>query len=270
MRTSSSSSWTARLIASAQRRAREGGPSKVARKPSPTVLTSRPPKRAELGPDDQSCWESRPRQRPSPSLAASVVASTMSVNITVSRSRAGAVPVRTPGEELGDLLDDRLAVAEERERVGPGELDVARAGDVLGQVAGVAHVPHQLLGSVHHQRGHRDRGQQLAHVELRRWLWRSSAPRGGWRPGVGCGRTTTAASGPRPSTAPAAPAADCPVPPTWRWRGPCPVRAARRSSPSRSRGPRTSARRRRTSPGHLPAGGAPPPAWRRRARPGRT
>ncbi len=45
------------------------------------------------------------------------------------------------GEELLDLLENRVAVAEEGKRIDPVELDVAGAGDVLGEIARVATRP---------------------------------------------------------------------------------------------------------------------------------
>ena len=77
-------------------------------------------------------------------------------------------PAASACQELLDLLEDRVAVAEERERVPPLELDVARARDVLREVARVAQVPHELASAVHHERRHRDPRERLAHVEVHR------------------------------------------------------------------------------------------------------
>src|SRR5438445_3949094 len=71
-----------------------------------------------------------------------------------------------PGEELLDLLEDRVHVAHERKRVVALELDVAGPGYVLGQVARVASVPDELSAPVHDQRRHTDARQLLAHVEV--------------------------------------------------------------------------------------------------------
>src|SRR5437762_882161 len=71
-----------------------------------------------------------------------------------------------PGEELLDLFDDCLAVADEGEGVFALELHVARARDVLCQIARVTDVPDVLLGPVHDQRGHADPGEHMAHVEV--------------------------------------------------------------------------------------------------------
>src|SRR5207237_9950795 len=61
-----------------------------------------------------------------------------------------------PGEELLDLLEDRVHVAHERKRVAAVELDVAGSGYVLGQIARVAQVPDELFAAVHDQRRHAD------------------------------------------------------------------------------------------------------------------
>ncbi len=166
MRTSIPSSRAAPVIASAQRSARDGGPSKVARKPSPTVLTSRPPKRA-------SSLRSVlvvAREQVAPAAVAELRGARRRVDDVGEHHReqrprqlAAAAPA---GEELLDLFDDRVAVADERERVGPLQLDVARAGNVLREVARVAHVPHELAGPVHDQRRHADPRQRVAHVEI--------------------------------------------------------------------------------------------------------
>ena len=71
-----------------------------------------------------------------------------------------------PGEELLDLLEDRVHVAHERKRVVALELHVAGSGYVLGQIARVAQVPDELSAPVHDQRRHADARQVLAHVEV--------------------------------------------------------------------------------------------------------
>ena len=75
-------------MASAQRTACDGAPSKAMRKASPIVLTSRPPKRS-ISRRTAVWWApSRSRQRASPRRAAWPVEPTMSLKMTVSRSRA--------------------------------------------------------------------------------------------------------------------------------------------------------------------------------------
>ena len=75
--------------------ARLGLPSNAIRKPSPIVLTSRPPKRSISRRTAASCAASRSRQRVSPSSAARSVPPQMSVNTTVSSSRS-LLPRRPP------------------------------------------------------------------------------------------------------------------------------------------------------------------------------
>ena len=88
-RTLSPSAATASTISLAQRTAR-AGPSKVARKPSPIVLTSVPRQRASASRTTVLCSSSSSRQRPSPSRAACSVEPTMSVNSTVASTRSGS------------------------------------------------------------------------------------------------------------------------------------------------------------------------------------
>src|SRR5438067_1047742 len=59
------------------------------------------------------------------------------------RSREAATAAG-PGEELLDLLEDRVHVAHERKRVVALELHVAGSGYLLGQIARVAQVPDEL------------------------------------------------------------------------------------------------------------------------------
>ena len=75
----------------------------------------------------------------------------MSVNRTVSSSRSTIAPAPA-GQELLDLAEQRGAVADARQVVDALELDVARAGDALGQVARVAHVDEAVVGAVQDQR----------------------------------------------------------------------------------------------------------------------
>ena len=165
-RTSIPSARAAPVIASAQRSARDGGPAKVARKPSPTVFTSRPSKRREL----LAHLLVVAREQVAPATVAELGGARGGVDDVGEHHRqqrprelaAGAAS----GEELLDLFDDRVAVADEGKRVGAVELDVAGAGDVLGEVARVADVPSEVLGAVHDERRNADPRQGLAHVEV--------------------------------------------------------------------------------------------------------
>src|SRR6202035_6067348 len=60
-------------------------------------------------------------------------------------------PAADAREELLDLFDDRVAVADEGEGVDPLALDVAGSGDVLGQVLGGPDIPHELPRAMHDQ-----------------------------------------------------------------------------------------------------------------------
>ncbi len=76
-----------RVIAAAQRTAREAL-SKIARKPSPVVLTSRP-RNTFSSSRNRALWlTSKARQASSPRRSRVTVESTMSVNITVARIRS--------------------------------------------------------------------------------------------------------------------------------------------------------------------------------------
>ena len=70
------------------------------------------------------------------------------------------------GEELFDLLQDRLGITGGDHVVDAGELHVARARDVFGEVAGSFHVDRILPGPVHHEGRCRDRRQDVPHVDL--------------------------------------------------------------------------------------------------------
>ncbi len=69
---------------------RRAGPSNIARKPSPEVLTSRPRNRASCDRTTASCASSNACQSRSPIFAAVCVESTMSVNSTMASTRSSA------------------------------------------------------------------------------------------------------------------------------------------------------------------------------------
>ena len=81
----------------------------------------------------------------------------MSLKTTVSRSRA-TVRERPPVRNSSISPEHVRAVDRARQVVDALELDVARAGDALGQVARVAHVDQAVAGAVQDQR----RDAQLA------------------------------------------------------------------------------------------------------------
>src|SRR6476661_6435668 len=66
-----------------------------------------------------------------------------------------------------DLAEQRGAVADARQVVDALELDVARAGDVLGDVARVAHVDQAVAHAVEDQGRHAEVGELGADVEVR-------------------------------------------------------------------------------------------------------
>ena len=71
------------------------------------------------------------------------------------------------GDELLDLVEQRVRVADEVDVVVAGQLDVARARYVLGQVAGVGDVDQAVAAAVHDQRRDPDRRKHRAHVDAR-------------------------------------------------------------------------------------------------------
>ena len=92
-----------RRVAWAHRTAR-AGPSNVARKPSPMVLTSRPRYRARCARTTWSCRRSRTcRHARSPRAADCAVESTMSVNSTVASTRSSTARHATPGQKPLEL-----------------------------------------------------------------------------------------------------------------------------------------------------------------------
>ena len=126
---------TSRRIASAQRMAR-AGPSKVARNPSPIVLTSRPcpvPQRVA-----HHLVVAVEQLAPTPvtqSARLRSVESTMSVYSTVASTRSAGAGRPDAGHELLDVAHQRVGVAREQQVGGAGELDEAGVREVLGQIA---------------------------------------------------------------------------------------------------------------------------------------
>ena len=94
-RTSRPRARTPSRMATAQPMARRG-PSKVARVPSPVLLTCRPRNRSSWRRTKRSYPSSSSFHRRSPSSAARAVEPTMSVNITVVRTRSDAIIGQSP------------------------------------------------------------------------------------------------------------------------------------------------------------------------------
>ena len=90
----------------------------------------------------------------------------MSVMRIVSNARSTVV-VRAAGEELLDLGDERLGVADAGQVVDAVEFDVAGAGDPLGHEARVAHVDGAVASAVQDQGGQAQPAEVLARVVLR-------------------------------------------------------------------------------------------------------
>src|SRR5205085_10032839 len=64
-----------------------------------------------------------------------------------------------------DLVGDGVDVAEPRPVLGPGQLDIGRAGDVLGHVPGMADVDPRVTAAVQDQGRDVDPWEHVAHVE---------------------------------------------------------------------------------------------------------
>ena len=90
----------------------------------------------------------------------------MSVNMTVASTRSGSWIPREPVDELLDLVEQRVGVAGEVDVIVAGQLDVAGARDVVGQVATVGDVDQPVAATVQDQRRDADR---RAARHARRW-----------------------------------------------------------------------------------------------------
>ena len=107
----------------------------------------------------------------------------------------GVVGAARAGDELLDLVKQRVGVAREVDVVVAGQLQVARARDVGGQVTAVADVDEAIAAAMDDQRRDLDRRQHCAHVERvdrledRRTIpgrteWRSKCPHQRLKAGV--------------------------------------------------------------------------------------
>src|SRR5437867_1037840 len=159
-RTSSPSSRTESLIARAHRIAR-AGPSKLAKKPSPAVSSSRPRNRSSWRRITTWCEERSSAQRWSPRSDALAVEPTMSVKRTVLSTVSGSASPHAPERKLR-LRWDRLD--EPDGLITVGDLDPFRLGDPLRHVLGVAAV----VGPVQDQGRDANRRENVAHVHVHR------------------------------------------------------------------------------------------------------
>src|SRR5829696_1681342 len=77
-----------------------------------------------------------------------------------------AVRAARAEQEVLDLIHERAYVADHRQVVSPGELDIARSRDVVGQVPTVGGGDHLVLGAMEDEGGNADRRQHAARVDL--------------------------------------------------------------------------------------------------------
>ena len=92
----------------------------------------------------------------------------MSVKRTVARTRSGSRRVREPVRNSSISSSVCSTPRWNGKVVAALELDVLRVGDVLGEVAAGLDRDHPVAGAVDHERGHADRGQDVADVDLHR------------------------------------------------------------------------------------------------------
>ena len=121
---------------SAQRTAR-AGPSKVARKPSPAVSISRPRKRASSRRTDRvvALEQLAPASVAQRAAAVSVDADDVGEEHGGEHALGLGMPAHA-GQELLDLVEDRLGVVEVRQVVCSGQLDQLRARESSGPCSG--------------------------------------------------------------------------------------------------------------------------------------
>ena len=120
----------------------------------------------ELAAHDEWCASSRSRQRRSPSSAACSVEPTMSVNRTVASTRSGSGAAADAGEELLDLVEQRVLVADPRQVVVAGQLDEAARRGSARRGSGRPRRNGAVAGAVEDERRHADRRQDVADVDL--------------------------------------------------------------------------------------------------------
>ena len=163
-RSSSPRSASASTTARAQRIAR-ARPSRVASRPSPRLLIVWPSKRSSSAAATASCRSKSSRQRRSPSSAARSVDRTTSVNRTVASTRSPNGLATGAGEEALDLVQGGLDRIQVGVVISAPDLDIAGAGDVIGEVAALARLGPDLLRALEDQRRDCDRSEQGADVD---------------------------------------------------------------------------------------------------------
>ena len=177
-----------RRIASAQRTAR-AGPSKVARKPSPAVSTSRPRKRSSS-------------RRTAASWALEQLAPAAVAELDGPLGRADDVGEEDGGQHAVGLRVPaacRSGTPRSRRRSrrrspaeiqwsSPGQLDELRARDPGGEVAALRDVDVVVAGAVEHERRHLDRGEDVPDVDVRVHAQRESRQHRGSRLAGGTAR----------------------------------------------------------------------------------
>src|SRR4029077_12988894 len=69
------------------------------------------------------------------------------------------------GQDLGGLIGDDVKVRYEREAAS-GDLDILRAGDVLGEIATVSGRQEEAVGDLHDARRGLDERQRVPHIDV--------------------------------------------------------------------------------------------------------
>ena len=100
----------------------------------------------------------------------------------------GAVP--DAGQELLDLVEDRVRVVRPGQVIDAGQLDEPGSRDLLGHVAAAADRERPIAGAVEDERRHADRWQHVADVDLGVHLEQRQRRRLGSRPSAGAAPTT--------------------------------------------------------------------------------
>src|SRR5207253_394372 len=75
-------------------------------------------------------------------------------------------PVTDAGQELLDLVEDRVGVTGEQGVIVPGQLDVSRAGDAFGDVLARAAIDRPVATPVQHQRRRMYGRQSGTHIDV--------------------------------------------------------------------------------------------------------
>ena len=83
---------------------------------------------------------------------------------------AGLGRLARAGQELADLLGNRLVIADPDQVVYSVELHEVRVRDPFGEIAAAPDIDPPVACSMHDQRRHADGGQDVADVDLQRHL----------------------------------------------------------------------------------------------------